>query len=397
MLDVNRYSALKPTDGSYYFLIILALVLAGLGFYAAYTMEHLGHQITGMNNHVVWGLPHVFAISLIVTASGTLNGATLASVFGVSAYKPYSRFSVVLSLCCLFGGLMILVLDLGRPDRLVVALTHYNFRSIFTWNIFLYTGFLVICILYLWMMMEKCYQTHVPLVGRVALAWRIILTSGTGCIFGFLVGRNLLDSALLAPLFIALSLVMGTSILAMSLATLFRWQHREHPKMLSQSLVKILVWFLVALAYFSIVQHLTNLYIASHQSDEQFVLTGPLSMVFWIGHVLLGIVCPLALLLLPVFKSPNRLVLASALALAGSGVLVYVIVIGAQSTPQIIFPGYTVIHSRFGDAGFDLYSASLWEWGLGVGGVSVAILLSLLLLRVLPFTPESTTQVNTSE
>mgnify|MGYP000175531653 CR=1 FL=1 len=40
----------------------------------------------------------------------------------------------------LAGGLMVLMLDLGRPDRVIVAATHYNFRSVFAWNVFLYSG-----------------------------------------------------------------------------------------------------------------------------------------------------------------------------------------------------------------------------------------------------------------
>ncbi len=47
-------------------------------------MEHTGHVVTGMNNQVVWGLPHVFAIFLIVAASGVLNVASIGSVFGKS-------------------------------------------------------------------------------------------------------------------------------------------------------------------------------------------------------------------------------------------------------------------------------------------------------------------------
>jgi Ni/Fe-hydrogenase subunit HybB-like protein len=49
---------------------------------AALYMEHSGHVVTGMNNQIVWGLPHVFAIFLIVAASGVLNVASIGSVFG---------------------------------------------------------------------------------------------------------------------------------------------------------------------------------------------------------------------------------------------------------------------------------------------------------------------------
>ena len=52
--------------------------------------------------------------------------------------------SVLLTVALLAGGLMVLVLDLGRPERLVVAATHYNFRSIFAWNMILYNGLFAI-------------------------------------------------------------------------------------------------------------------------------------------------------------------------------------------------------------------------------------------------------------
>ncbi|HEX5637524.1 MAG TPA: NrfD/PsrC family molybdoenzyme membrane anchor subunit, partial [Gammaproteobacteria bacterium] len=125
---------LKEIEGnSVGYLGLLALlgafVLAGLG--SAYYMEHNGHWVTGMNNQIVWGLPHVFAVFLIVAASGALNIASISSVFDKKFYKPLAPLSAMLSLALLIGGLMILVLDLGHPDRLIVAMTYYNFKSIF--------------------------------------------------------------------------------------------------------------------------------------------------------------------------------------------------------------------------------------------------------------------------
>src|SRR5512136_3453882 len=89
------------------------VALAGLG--AAHYMEEHGHIITGMNNQVVWGLPHVFAIFMIVAASGVLNIASIGSVFGQPVYKPRAPLSGLLCIALLLGGLMVLMLDLGRP------------------------------------------------------------------------------------------------------------------------------------------------------------------------------------------------------------------------------------------------------------------------------------------
>ncbi len=46
-----------------------------------------GHWVTGGSNQVVWGIPDVFAMFLIVSASGALNVAIISSVFGKNALQ----------------------------------------------------------------------------------------------------------------------------------------------------------------------------------------------------------------------------------------------------------------------------------------------------------------------
>ena len=149
-----HYRELEGRSAGFYSLLgVLALfIMAGLA--AAWAMEHQGHVITGMSNRIVWGTPHVFAVFLILAASGALNVASVASVFGQELYKPLSRLSGLLAITLLAGGLAVLVLDLGRSERLIVAMTHYNFKSIFAWNIFLYIGFFAVVALYLWTQFE---------------------------------------------------------------------------------------------------------------------------------------------------------------------------------------------------------------------------------------------------
>ena len=409
-IDTTVYRPLQPASSSYLLVFLVLVVVTMTGAWCAYTMEHAGHHITGMNNRIVWGLPHVFAISLIVTASGALNAATMSSVFAVDLYKPYARLSVILALALLAGGLAVLVLDLGRPDRLIIALTTYNFRSIFSWNIYLYTGFMVVGVVYLWMMLERRFNRFSNTVGAIAFAWRLILTTGTGSIFGFLVGRSALDSAILAPLFIALSLVMGTAVLVLVIATIARWQQSAVADSVLSAFAKLLFWSLVALVYFSVVQHLTNLYVAQHHRDEHLVLAGSFATLFWAGHIVVGVVLPLVLLAMPAMAntrqnndntgrqpiSVKQLLVASAAALVGGMALVYTIVIGSQASAQVLFPGKTVVASTFGDAGIAAYAPTLWEWGLGVGGVALSLLLLLLVLRILPLTPMLSQSVHRS-
>ena len=81
-MDFLRYSTIEARSSKFWMLLIGLALMVLIGVLSAHHMEVEGHVISGMNNQVVWGLPHVFAIFLIVAASGALNVASIASVFG---------------------------------------------------------------------------------------------------------------------------------------------------------------------------------------------------------------------------------------------------------------------------------------------------------------------------
>ena len=387
----TQYREIDGRSGGFYALLgaLGALVLAGLA--AAWAMEHHGHAITGMNNRIVWGTPHVFAIFLIVAASGALNVASIASVFGRELYKPLARLSGLLALALLAGGLAVLVLDLGRPDRLVVAMTHYNFKSIFAWNIFLYTGFFAIVALYLWTMFERRMNRHSARVGLLAFFWRLILTTGTGSILGFLVAREPYNSALLAPLFILMSFSLGLAVFVLVLMAACRWTARPLGDVTLARLKNLLGVFVGAVLYFVAIHHLTNLYIARQHDVERFFLLegGVYTALFWIGQVLVGSLLPLALLFMPALdRSRRALAVAGACVILGGLAQLYVLLIGGQAYPQLMFPDKHVSSSFF-DGVVAAYTPSLPEVALGVGGVALALALVAVALKVLPFLPRS--------
>ena len=389
-MSVNPvYAEMRTRSPQYWGLLLLLTGLAVIGVGAAHHMDLQGHHISGMDNQVVWGLPHVFAIFLIVAASGALNLASLASVFGKADYKPLARFSAVLSIALLVGGLAILLLDLGRPDRLIVAMTHYNFKSIFAWNIILSTGFIVIVLAYLWLMMERRLQHWSRPVGLLAFTWRLVLTTGTGSIFGFLVAREAYDSALLAPMFIVMSFAFGLAVFILLLLVSFRLDGRELDVSHLQRLRRLLGLFIAGVLYFVAVFHLTKLYGTQNHAFERFILLdgGIYTALFWLVQIGLGSLLPLSLLYAPRWQgSVSSLVLACALVIIGAFAQLYVIIVGGQAFPLNIFPGYRV-ESSFFDGVINAYSPSLWEFLLGIGGAGSAVLIALLGVRVLPILP----------
>lgn len=385
------FTALDGKSMCFYRLLGALGAVAAIGLGSALYMEHHGHVVTGMGNQIVWGLPHVFAIFLIVAASGALNVASIASVFGKSPYKPLAPLSGLTALALLAGGLMVLVLDLGRPDRLFVAMTHYNFTSIFAWNVILYNGFFAVVGVYLWTMLDRRMNPHTAKAGLAAFVWRLVLTTGTGSIFGFLVARETYHSAVMAPLFIAMSLSFGTAVFLLVVAGLYRMEGRELGEAIMGRLGKLLAVFVAAVFYFVVVQHLTNLYTARGGEVERFFLGagGVYTALFWFGQMLVGTAVPLVLLLHPAFKGTrSNLLLAAALVILGGLAQVYVIVIGGQAFPLNLFPGMQVTSGAF-DGTVGVYDPSLPEFLLGLGGVAVALLIITVASAALRFLPAS--------
>lgn len=388
-----RYTTLQLSRLSYWLLLITLGTILFAGLLAAHHMEQEGHWVTGMNNQIVWGMPHVFAILLIVAASGALNVASLGTVFGIDRYKPLARMSGLLAVALLIGGLLILVLDLGRPDRLIVAMTTYNFKSIFAWNIFLYTGFVVVTVVYLWMLFEPRMGKFSKPVGLFAFVWRIVLTTGTGSIFGFLVARDAYDAAIMAPLFVAQSLSLGTAVFLLAAVSLMRCtENGEWIKKLR----RLNGIFVTVVMYFVAIHHLTNLYVTQHIEVERFILLegGAITTVFWVGQVLVGGILPMVIFFSLRFEGLRWTLIATALVLVGGISQLYVTIIGGQAFPLDLFPGMRQ-SSAFFDGAVAHYSPSFPELMLGIGGVALAIMVVVVAMRVLPFLPDSMQQPDT--
>jgi Ni/Fe-hydrogenase subunit HybB-like protein len=390
-----RYAEIEGRSTGFYGLVAILgiMVVAGLG--GAYYMEHNGHWVTGMNNQIVWGIPHVFAVFLIVAASGALNVASIGSVFGRDMYKPLAPLSGLLAIALLAGGLAILVLDLGRPDRLIVAMTVYNFKSIFAWNIFLYNGFFFIVAVYLWMMMDRNMNRYSKPVGFVAFFWRLILTTGTGSIFGFLVARQAYDAAIMAPMFIIMSFSFGLAIYLLVLMAAYKWSERPLGDTIIYRLKNLLGVFVGAVMYFVLVYHLTNLYVTENHGVERFLLLdgGIYTQLFWWVQIGIGSIVPLVMLYHPtVGKSRLWIGVASTLVIIGGLAQVYVIIIGGQAYPLQMFPDKIILESSFFDGvrgAYASYVPSMPEVLLGLGGVGIALIMVVFAIKVLRFLPES--------
>ena len=131
------------------------------------------------------------------------------------------------------------------------------------------------------------------------------------------------------------------------------------------------------------------MYIAKHLEYEIFILLegGIYTMAFWFGQLLVGIIVPILLINSSKICKELSLIISSILILVGSFVAMYVIIIGGQAYPLTIFPDHVIVESTFYDNVVHSYIPSLYELGLGLGGVALALIIVLIGIANFKFLP----------
>ncbi|MEK6851634.1 MAG: NrfD/PsrC family molybdoenzyme membrane anchor subunit [Candidatus Thermoplasmatota archaeon] len=134
------------------FIAVLAGIVAWGVF--AYTVQlREGLVVTNMRDTVLWGL-YVgnFVFFIGISHVGALMSAILR-LAGAEWRRPITRMAEAITVCSLFVGAAMPIVDLGRPDRLLNVLAFGRIQSAILWDfvsIFTYlTGSLLFLYLFL--------------------------------------------------------------------------------------------------------------------------------------------------------------------------------------------------------------------------------------------------------
>ncbi|GMT42487.1 MAG: Hdr menaquinol oxidoreductase integral membrane subunit [bacterium] len=383
------YTTIDGNSSGYWGLVSVLGILSLGGAWASYNMYAHGHYSTGMSNQVPWGFPIAMAFYLIGLSAGSLVLSALSSVFGKKEFKMFSRLAALLAALLLVGSLMCIILDWGRPDRILVPFFYMNPRSMFSLNGILYSTYIAICVVYLWAMFAG-KEKLVTVLGFVAVFWAVLVHSGTGAIVGLIGARELFHSPLLPPSFIAAALSSGTALMILVLLATFRCTDRKLDDALVHNLASYLKVFIIVVMYFIFIENITRSYFPAAYEAQRFLLLdgNKYTWIFWLGMVGCGNVFPFLILLnRPTGKSIPWIIFACFLVVIGVLAERYIIVIPGQVLPLDIMPGYE-LSSAFNDGVIADYSVSFVEALQGLGIMSFVFLLYVFSLKFLELMPD---------
>ncbi len=373
----------------------------------------LGLGVTGMNRPVYWGIyltNFVFFIGL--AHSGTFISAILR-VAGQSWRAPLTRAAEAITLFSLPFGVMSILMDIGRIDRVLNLIRYGRFQSPLLWDVtavglyfcssyvFFYLSLLpdlAICRdkltdatpfrkkMYTVLALgwehrpEQYHRLEKVMDGMAIFMTMLVVTVHTVVSWAFsMTLQPGWHTAIMGPFFLLGAILSGTAAVVIVLSILRKAYHLELtlPISVFNSLRKLLITFVLGWLYFMIAEHLTIGY--GNMVEEMRVLdgkfSGTYSGVFWSMAVLVFVI-PLFIL---VFKSKNSIkwmVTACVLINIGMWMERYIVIVPSEIYPRLLH--------AFGEGS---YLPSLTEVIITISMFAGLVFIYALFTRFFPIIP----------
>lgn len=224
----------QATDGGWLFYgwmtFLTAIALVGANAWAVQVRDGMG--VTGMSDHVSWGLYIANFTFFVGVAAGAVMMVIPAYLYHDDAMHDVVIVGELLAVAAISVCLFFVTVDLGRPDRfwhLFPGLGRFNFPfSMLTWDVIVLWGYLLInlhiCgyLLYMRFLGRKPDRRwYVPFV-FLSIIWAISIHTVTAFLYCGLGGRPFWNTALLAPRFLTSAFVSGPAFIILALQVVRR-------------------------------------------------------------------------------------------------------------------------------------------------------------------------------
>jgi molybdopterin-containing oxidoreductase family membrane subunit len=387
------------------------LVLAALAAWV-HQLRH-GLAVTAMGDYFSWGVYIVdFVFFIGISMAGTLISAFLR-LSGAPWRHPITRMAEGITVCALLVAAPMIIVDMGRPDRILFTLSHARLQSPILWDILSLATYLAGSLLYLYLPLIPDLALMRDQADRfpgwahrfyraAALGWRgteaqhrhldravavmaiaiipvaVSIHTVTAWLFGLTL-RPGWHSTILGPDFVAGAVYSGVAAVITFLA-LFRGVFRLGRYLLPlhfQKLAKLLAAAGLVYAYFTFNELVGGIYVkeASERPLLDSLFSGAYAGEFWFMAVF-GLALPVALLLAPHRRSIRTIVGASILVNIGMWIMRFLIIVPTLAAPYMPIagaPGTRLV-----------YSPTWVEWTLTAGAFAAFGLIYIAFSRLFP-------------
>ena len=414
-LTASEHSAILATLGPFrpqgrvVATILFIVAIWGLACWA-YQIAY-GLAVTAMTDYFSWGVYIInFVFFIGISMAGTLISSMLR-LTGAEWRRPITRMAEGITLFALLVAGPMVIIDMGRPDRLGHVFLFGRWQSPILWDICSMTTYMLGSILFLYLPMipdmallrdskiafpawrrvlyrtlamnwqgtpqqHKRLERGMIVMSIVIIPVAVSIHTVTAWIFGMTL-RPGWHTSIIGPDFVIGALYSGIAavITAMALFRRFFALDQYITPRHFHNLSLLLLVAGISYLYFTINEYVGTSYVTPQ--NEQHLISaifgGSYVVQFW-TMITIGMLLPLTMLVLPWTRSIGGIVTASVLVNIGMWMMRYVIVIPTESVPYVLSQGPVVL----------AYVPTWVEWSITAGGFAAFSLMYILFSKIFP-------------
>jgi len=370
--------------------VLTAIALVGANAWAHQVAQ--GMAITGMSDHVSWGLYIANFTFLVGLAAAAVMMVIPAYIYHDHEMHDATIIGELLAIAAIIMCLLFVTADLGRPERfwhLIPFLGRFNFPlSLLTWDVIVLNGYLLLNLHICGYLLYMRYRGQIPdsrwfkPFVYLSIIWAFSIHTVTAFLYCGLGGRPFWNSAVLGPRFLASAFVAGPAFIIIALQVVRRFGYPLGQRPIDLLVRIIRITCLINLFLFGC-EVFTILYTgSSHLAALQYLLVGlhgKHALVPWIwSAIAMNIIAAIVFLQPGSSRRPWLLNIACVLTFVG---------IWIEKGMGLIIPGFvpSTLHEiveYFPSAAEWKITAGIWAFGLLVYTVALKIAIPVLTGKV---------------
>lgn len=396
-----------------------------LGAYAYYRQLKNGLVVTNMGDYVSWG---IYISNFVFFVAISLVGSLVTAIFRLGNIRwstPLTRIAEIIAVSAIVFASLIIIVDMGRPERLVNLFSHGRLQSPIIWDVVVIGTYFFISLFLLYLPMlpdmkimndrkknnpkwaNKIYttlgsfwkgtseQNRINKKAIIILSIAIIpvafcIHTVTSWLFATTY-RPGWDSTNFGAYFVSGAFLVGAGgvVVAMyvfrkayKLESYITEKHFDH-------MGKALVLLALIYLYFNVNEYLVPAFKMKKPEEAHLtnLFAGEFALLFWFA-ILVGMVIPVFILVNKKGRKPLPMFIAGIMVVVGAWFKRYLIV-----TPTLLHP-FLPMHDA--PEKYKRYFPSWEEWAIAMGSLAGALLIITIFVRIFPIIPihETITEQN---
>ncbi|AKG52788.1 molybdopterin oxidoreductase membrane subunit [Dehalogenimonas sp. WBC-2] len=373
-------------------IIALSLIAGIWGFYIFLTQ---GQQALGLGSFVVWGLWMALYVFFASTAAGMFFVASLDLLFKVKAFAGTGKIFMLASFTSLAAGLIHILANEGRPERVMNVFLHPNFESVLAWSVWIYTAIAfatagILAALFIpgkWLPVRR--EPLIKALMIIGFPVAVIASGAVGFTLSTQASHSFWNVALFPVLFPIFGLSAGFALSRILVALFGNKKSSGYPRLAKIMAISTITLLLVIMYIIGSVLFV-GFYDATPPSiaAANYIMFGQYWYGFWFVQIGLGVLVPLAILVKILFqpslaKKPIWGVTAGVLVLLGTAIARMNFIIPAQAVAGTDFMASGIVDSRH----IGSYVPTLPEWALSIGIAALGVIAFYIVAKMMRLIP----------